>query len=285
MKTAIIIPARYSSTRFPGKPLKEIAGRSMLSRVVDIARAAAQGQDRSAYIAVATEDERIAGHCREIGIDCIMTSEDCPTGSDRVLEAAEKAGGDFDYVLNLQGDAPFTDPVIITRLLEELHRQSENIEIITPVHRLSWEQLDALRESKKAAPFSGTTVTRDNTGHALYFSKNILPAIRNENEMRQNKQECPVFQHIGIYGFRMDVLNEFVALKQTENEKNEGLEQLRWLENGRKIFTVKVKFKNDVALRELQGGIDSPEDIDRAEEIIARHGEPFDHEQSASGKS
>src|SRR5688500_13487642 len=106
MKIAIIIPARYGSTRFPGKPLAVINGKTMLERVVEVGRKAAQSR-ADIHLLVATEDKRIADHCRAIGVDCVMTSDDCATGSDRVLEAAQKAGGGFDILFSLQGDAPF----------------------------------------------------------------------------------------------------------------------------------------------------------------------------------
>lgn len=275
MKTAIIIPARYGSTRFPGKPLTKISGKTMLERVVSVGRKAAEDHD-NVTLAVATEDQRIADHCSEIDVTCFMTSEDCPTGSDRVLEAAEQAGGDFDFVFSFQGDAPFTPPVVLTRMIEELEKQ-QTIEVITPVHRLNWDDLDRLRKQKKETPFSGTTVTRTNKSKALYFSKNIIPAIRNEAEHRKSGKKCPVLQHIGVYGYRMDILRKFVGFEQSEYEKAEGLEQLRLLENSISIFTVNVIFndKEETFLKKLQGGIDAPEDVKRAESILEEYGEPF----------
>ncbi len=259
MKTAIIIPARYGSTRFPGKPLAKIGGRSMLERVVEVGRRAAEGHE-SITLAVATEDQRIADHCHEIGVLCFMTSEDCPTGSDRVLEAAEKAGGDFDYIFSLQGDAPFTPPEAIAKMLEAVENDSA-IEVVTPVVRLRWAELDALREAKQKTPFSGTTAVIDESGKALWFSKNIIPAIRKEN---RKEEFSPVFQHIGLYGYRDDILQRFVKLPQSTYEKLEGLEQLRLIENGISIQTVTMA----VAAGMAQAGIDSPEDIERAEKIL-----------------
>lgn len=263
MKTAIIIPARYGSTRFPGKPLVKIAGQTMLSRVVDVARASAEGL-RDVTLAVATEDERIEAHCKEIGIDCVMTSDECATGSDRVLEASAKLGGDFDFVLGLQGDAPFT-PVEAPRRILETFISNPNFEVVTPIVNLRWNELDALRESKKITPFSGTTCVTDSTGRALWFSKNILPAIRGEDKLKTQESFSPVFQHIGLYGFRYDVLKRFVSLPQGTYEKLEGLEQLRLLENGIWVQTVTIA----VDLGRAQAGIDSPEDVDRAEKIFA----------------
>ncbi len=263
MKTAIIIPARYASTRFPGKPLVKIGGQSMLSRVAAIASEAAN-RLKNITMAVATEDERIAEHCRQIGVDCVMTSDNCKTGSDRVLEAAQHLGGDFDFVLGLQGDAPFT-PVEAPLKMIETFMGDPSVEVVTPVVALRWEELDALRDSKKTTPFSGTTCVRDSKGRALWFSKNILPAIRKEDDLRGRGEYSPVFQHIGLYGFRFDILKKFVTLPEGHYERLEGLEQLRLLENGISIQTVELH----VDLGMAQAGIDSPEDVARAEKILS----------------
>lgn len=262
MKTAIIIPARYGSTRFPGKPLVRIAGKSMLSRVADVARQAAGGL-KNVTLAVATEDERIAAHCDEIGVDCVMTSEQCRTGSDRVLEAATQMGGDFEFVVGLQGDAPFT-PVEAPQRMIAAFIGDPTCEVITPVVRLRWAELDALRLAKQATPFSGTTCVVDRAGRALWFSKNILPAMRREDALRANEYS-PVLQHIGLYGFRFDILKKFVTLPEGAYESLEGLEQLRLIENGISIQTVELQVDAGLA----QAGIDSPVDVARAEKILA----------------
>ncbi len=260
MKTAIIIPARYASTRFPGKPLTLIGGETMLSRVVSIARKAAAAHPNT-VIAVATEDERIARHCAEIDIPCVMTSDQCATGSDRVLEAAQKLGDDFDFVLGLQGDAPFTPVTALTQMIETFEN-NQSLSVITPVVPLRWVELDVLRENKKITPFSGTTAIVNEQGRALWFSKNILPAIRKEN---RKDEFSPVHQHIGLYGFRYDVLKKFVALPAGHYEQLEGLEQLRLLEHNIPIQTVSLKIDAGLA----QAGIDSPEDVERAEAMLA----------------
>lgn len=272
MKTAIIIPARYASTRFPGKPLAKIAGQTMLSRVVDVARTAINELDLEGIdgvtLAVATENGEIATHCQEIGVDCILTSEHCATGSDRVLEAVERLAKDlkthFDFVLGLQGDAPFT-PSEAPRKILKAFQDNPKLEVITPVVRLRWEELETLREQKKITPFSGTTAIINEEGKALWFSKNILPAMRKEEDLRSQNKFSPVYQHIGLYGFRTDILKKFVALPQSPYEQLEGLEQLRLLENNISIQTVTL----DVAVGLVQAGIDSPEDVARAEKILA----------------
>ncbi|PCJ98634.1 MAG: 3-deoxy-manno-octulosonate cytidylyltransferase [Zetaproteobacteria bacterium] len=269
MKLAIAIPARYASTRFPGKPLAMIQGKSMLQRVLDLAHKAAEPYD-DVTIFVATEDRRIADHVAELGATCIMTPPSCPTGSDRVLSAIRQFHEWPDFIINLQGDAPFTPPKVIRQIFDAFEK-NPRAEVITPVHRLSWNDLDRLRKTKKTTPFSGTTAIIDEKKRALWFSKNIIPAIRNEDGLRKQSAISPIHQHIGLYGFRSDILENFCGLAQGEYEQLEGLEQLRMLENGIMIQTVHIDIDEGL----IQSGIDSPEDIIRAENHIMTYGEPI----------
>ncbi len=264
MNISIIIPARYGSTRFPGKPLVEIAGQSMLSRVVDIAKKSAAGHNKIS-ITVATEDERILNHAKEIGVAAVMTSEDCATGSDRVLEAVLKTNPNCDFVFGLQGDAPFTPVDAISMMIDEVKKNSD-IQVITPVINLRWSELESLRQNKKQTPFSGTTAIINHEGKALWFSKNIIPAIRNEQRYIQSDYS-PVHQHLGLYGFKVETLEKFVSFPQGKYEKLEGLEQLRLLENDIPIHTVTLNVEAGLA----QAGIDSPEDVARAEKILGNY--------------
>ena len=262
-RTAIIIPARYGSTRFPGKPLAKIAGQSMLQRVVEVGRKASDtNPDIDLY--VATEDTRIEEHCREIGVPCIMTSADCPTGSDRLLEAVQKTGKTYDFVIGLQGDAPCTPADAIAKMISRL--ETEQADVVTPVIKLRWSELDALRESKKTTPFSGTTAIVNAHNDALWFSKTIIPAIRNEQALRQEGEYSPVLQHLGLYGYRLDVLEYYVNIPQSPYEQLEGLEQLRMLENGIEIKAVFL----DVDAGMAQAGVDSPEDVARIETLLSQ---------------
>jgi len=261
MGVAIVIPARYGSTRFPGKPLAEIAGQSMLSRVVDLARTAA-AQYSDIDVLVATDDQRIADHADAIGVEHVMTGE-CATGSDRVLAAVKESGKAPEFVLNLQGDAPFTPPAAIDAILKGFEAYDE-ADVITPVHQLSWDDLDRLRDSKKTTPFSGTTAVVDAGGKALWFSKTILPAIRKEEALREASDVSPVLQHMGLYGYRMEALERFCALPEGTYEALEGLEQLRMLENGMHIQCVPIEIEAGA----MQSGIDTPEDLERAEALL-----------------
>lgn len=260
----IIIPARYASTRLPGKPLKILAGQSMLSRVYDIAITALK--DRSnVEIAVATDDQRIVDHCAEINAPCVMTPIDCPTGTDRALAAVKALGKTFDFVINLQGDAPLTPPDFVISMLQAFEQNSD-LDIVTPVTQLAWSELDILRQSKKTTPFSGTTAILDHNDNAVWFSKNIVPAIRKEETYRKESNLSPVFRHVGLYGYRYDKLEQYVNLPETLYEKLEGLEQLRALENGFKIKCVKVDYHG----RPSMSGVDSPEDVARVETLLTK---------------
>lgn len=262
MKSLIVIPARYNSSRFPGKPLAVIAGKTMLQRVVEIAhRAVANIPDAQAV--VATDDERILEHAHELNVSAVMTPESCETGSDRALAACQQMNETPDIIVNLQGDAPLTPPSFVNAVLTTLIN-NPTVEVATPIVRLSWKELDALRQQKETRPFSGTTVIINEQSQALWFSKCIIPAIRKEQALRETESLSPVHRHIGLYGYRYQTLQQFVKLPAGHYETLEGLEQLRLLENGITIQTVTVDYN------ELPGmsGVDTPEDAKKAEQLI-----------------
>ena len=260
MKIAIIIPARYGSTRFPGKPLALLNGTAMIDRVVALAKEAINGYS-SASIMVATDDERIVEHCKVQGHECLMTSVDCKTGSDRVLDAAVKLTETPDVVLNLQGDAPLMPVSAIRGVIEAF--TDPDCHVATPIKQLTWVELDRLRTNKETTRFSGTTVTITSKNRSLWFSKNILPAIRKEDVIRGQGELSPVHQHLGLYGYRLDVLRKFVNLPEGRYEALEGLEQLRFLENEIPITCVSIPVDEII-----HSGIDSPEDLERAERLL-----------------
>lgn len=266
MKTLIVIPARFGSTRFPGKPLAMIAGKTMLSRVVAIAKVAIQARS-NIHLVVATDDERIVKHCQSIGVDAVMTPVTCETGTDRALAAIQTLQTNPDFIVNLQGDVPLLPPLFVTALLNEIERD-KNVAMLTPVIQLSWEDLDKLREHKKTTPFSGTCAILDKHNNALWFSKSIIPAIRKEESERQRAPLSPVFRHVGLYAYSRQMLEQYVTWKPSHYEMLEGLEQLRVLEQGYPIRCVQVS-----STLPTLSGIDSPEDIQRAEALIAKHGE------------
>ncbi|MCB1558792.1 MAG: 3-deoxy-manno-octulosonate cytidylyltransferase [Alphaproteobacteria bacterium] len=258
MKTAIIIPARFASTRFPGKPLAILKGKPIIEHVYDIA---CQAADEHTTIHVATDDNRIADHCAENDIPVIMTPEDCATGTDRAMAAINEMDDKPDFIINLQGDAPMTPAHFVRALIEEFSKNKSS-DIITPVTQLSWTELDLLRDNKRQTPFSGTTAVIDENKRALWFSKNIIPAIRKEN---RRDLLSPVYRHIGLYGYKREALERYVTLPMSHYEYLEGLEQLRALESGMTIQTVVVDYSGLPAMT----GIDSPEDLARAEHLLS----------------
>jgi 3-deoxy-manno-octulosonate cytidylyltransferase (CMP-KDO synthetase) len=270
MKTLIGIPARYGSTRFPGKPLAKIAGKEMLLRVWENAlKAAAKFEGCEAY--VATDDQRIVDFCHSHNINVMMTSENCLTGTDRIVELAHKMPERPEFVVNLQGDNPLCPTWFVEAVISAYYKDN-SVDTVTPVVNLSWEELDNLREHKKQTPFSGTTAVFGANGDAFWFSKNIMPAIRKEDKVRAAMATSPVYRQIGLYGYRCDVLDKIAALPEGKYEKMEGLEQLRWIENGIKVRCVEVDYRNFQKMASLSG-VDSPEDVARVEAVLAECGE------------
>ncbi|MBF9014414.1 MULTISPECIES: 3-deoxy-manno-octulosonate cytidylyltransferase [unclassified Oceanispirochaeta] len=270
-KVAIIIPARYASTRLPGKPLVKILGKEMLLHVWEIANSIQINND---YVKafVATDDERIRVFCLQNSINCIMTSETCNTGTERVAEAVEKIshnGFTPEFIINLQGDNPLCPTWFLQELINEFNR-NESIEIATTVVNLTWEDLDTMRDNKVSTPFSGTCVVFDANRNAMYFSKNIIPAIRKEENVRLKSSYSPVYRQPGLYGYSLKSLRKIKILTDGFYEKYEGLEQLNFLENGLKIKCVEVDYKDFNKLNSISG-IDSPEDVVRAENILKEY--------------
>lgn len=267
-KALIVIPARYGSTRFPGKPLAVIAGKTMLQRVYDIACEAIKHIPH-AQVLIATDDERIMTAANVMNAEAIMTPKDCKTGSDRALAACDAFHEPVDYIVNLQGDAPLTPPHFISSILKTLMENSD-AQVTTPCVRLSWQELDQLRERKKLNPYSGTTVTIHANHQALWFSKQIIPAIRNEEQLREESQLSPVLGHVGLYAYQTSALKRFASLPEGHYEKLEGLEQLRLLENNIAIHTVEVDYQG----RPVMSGVDTEQDAKIAEALILKYGEP-----------
>lgn len=216
---------------------------------------------------IATDHDDIFAHCQQYNLPVVMTDADLPSGSDRALAAANIFNPKADIILNLQGDAPFTDAAHIEAIIERL--LADDVDIATPAIQLTWDALDDLRRSKETTPFSGTTVI-ESAGRAVWFSKTIIPAIRKETDLREADNHSPVLRHIGLYGFRRAALERFTELPQSHFETLEGLEQLRALENGMSIAVVRVS-----PAHISSPGIDTKEDLTRAEALIEANGDPF----------
>lgn len=267
METLIVVPARMGSTRFPGKPLAELNGISMLRRTADVAARAAALIDKCAYV-VATDHEDIKAHCDQHNIPSVMTDPSLPSGTDRAFSACKIFSPSAKWVVNLQGDAPFTDISHVTKCVEALKKGPD---VTTPYIRLSWDDLDILREHKKTTPFSGTTLIHNPSGRALWFSKNIIPAIKHEAKRRSSDALSPVCRHIGLYTFTMDALERYINLPKSHYQEIEDLEQLKMIEADFWVQAVEV----DPA-KISTSGIDSPEDLQRAEIVLNDLGDPFE---------
>ena len=243
MKFIGIIPARYASTRFPGKPLAMLGRRTVIQRVYEQVAAVLE----EAY--VATDDERIFKAVEEFGGRVVMTRQDHKSGTDRIEEAAEKIGTQADVIINIQGDEPF----IQKSQIETLKKLFENPDTQIGTLGKRFDNIEAA-----ANPNSPKIVT-DKNGFALYFSRSIIPYIRGK-EQTEWLQHFPFLKHLGLYAYRRDVLRQITQLPQSPLELAESLEQLRWLENGYRIR---------VGLTDVETvGIDTPEDLRRAEEFL-----------------
>lgn len=267
-KILIVIPARYQSSRLPGKPLVKIAGVEMIKRVAQIANYVCKNNENCSYV-VATDDDRIVDFCKKENIFVTMTSDTCRSGTERCWDAVQKNNVKPDFVINLQGDNPLCPPHIIQEIIDQWKKFPADV--FTPCIHLNWNEYDNLVEAKKTTPYSGTTVLVDKLGYAMAFSKNIIPAIRKAEKARTEMEKSPVRRHVGLYAYTYEALKDYFSLDQADYEKDmiEGLEQMRFLYNGKKIKMVEVDYRG----RKTTSGVDSPEDIKRVEEIIAEYGE------------
>jgi len=236
-----IIPARYASSRFPGKPLAVIHGKTMVQRVYEQAKKSAS----LSQVVVATDDERIHDHVKSFGGHCVMTSVDHPSGTDRCFEALQLEGkSEYDVVVNIQGDEPFIDPGQID--LACACFDSSQVQIATLVKKItSLEELQNINTPK---------VISDIHGRAIYFSRTPLPYCRGK-EISEWLNLHTYYKHIGLYAYRTDILEEITALKPSALELAESLEQLRWIEHGYKIRTA-ITLHESIA-------IDNPSDLDK----------------------
>ena len=252
----IVIPARMASTRFPGKPLTMIQGKTMLERVWRIGKAVAQ----ATHVVIATDDEDLKAFAEQLGAQVVMTSQACLSGTDRVAEAARNMGYESGIFFSLQGDAVLTPPWVIEDVLQ-LMLSDPQVLIATPAVCLEGDALEAFLKIKKTGSSSGTVVVFDAKGDALYFSKAVIPYSR-------EGQDREIFRHIGLYGYRFETLQQLSALPEGRLERAEKLEQLRALEHGIPIRVVPVNYRG-----RTHGSVDRPEDVVFVEAVISREGE------------
>ena len=261
MKTVIIIPARYSSVRFPGKPLVKLSiGEGLQKSLIQLSWEAACRVKNVEMVFVATDDERIRVEAESFGARVIMTSKECKNGTERCAEAIKNINFVGDIVVNFQGDAPLTPKWFVEDLIQAFEKNSDT-QMATPVLRLDDRALKEFRLDRKSGRIGGTTVVSDNNSNALYFSKEIIPYF-DEKNIKQ-KESCPVFHHVGVYAYRPETLLNYNLWKESNLEVLEGLEQLRFLENGNSIKCVLVDSKG-----RLFWELNNPEDVERIEKAI-----------------
>ncbi|MEO0400790.1 MAG: manno-octulosonate cytidylyltransferase [Pseudomonadota bacterium] len=264
MSVLIAIPARFASSRYPGKPLVPLTGATghALTLIERSWRAACAvpGVDR---VVVATDDDRIRDASEAFGAEVVMTSDLCVNGTERCAEAHAALGGSYDIVVNLQGDAPLTPHWFIEGLVEGL-RAAPNAEIATPVLRCDGATLAGFLEDRKAGRVGGTTAVFGAHGQALYFSKEVIPYT---SESYPADAETPVFHHVGVYAYRPAALAAYPDWPVGPLEQLEGLEQLRFMENGRQVLCVEVEARG----RQFWE-LNNPEDVPRLEAMMADMG-------------
>jgi 3-deoxy-manno-octulosonate cytidylyltransferase (CMP-KDO synthetase) len=244
MKFIAIIPDRYASTRFPGKPLAVLGGKTVIQRVYE------QAVSVLPEAWVATDDERIFQAVEAFGGRVVMTRSDHRSGTDRIEEAAQKIGTDADVIINIQGDEPFVQASQLNTLMQLFDHTDTQIGTLGK----RFDSMDAVTNQ------NSPKIVCDKDGFALYFSRSIIPFVRGE-EQATWLQHYPYLKHLGIYAYRREVLHAVTQLPPAPLEVAESLEQLRWLYNGYRIR---------VGLTDVETvGIDTPDDLKRAEDFLA----------------
>lgn len=243
MKFIGIIPARYASTRFPGKPLALLGGKPVIQHVYEKVAAVLE----AAY--VATDDERIYDAVKSFGGQVVMTRTDHKSGTDRIEEAIEKIGGEWDVVVNVQGDEPFVAKSQLDTICHSFDDPTTQIATLGK----PFENMEAVQNP------NSPKIVVDNMGFAMYFSRSVIPYVRGK-EKSSWLTHYPFLKHLGIYAYRKNVLRQITQLPQSSLEIAESLEQLRWLQNG---FKIKVGTTDVETV-----GIDTPQDLERAEEFL-----------------
>ncbi len=266
MRALIVIPARHASQRFPGKPLAMLRGatgesRSLIERSWEAAVLAA-GSVSSARVVVATDDAGIARHCEGFGAEVVITPGSCRNGTERCAAAMEALGpdprGEWDAVVNLQGDAPLTPPSFVEALLDRMERDPE-VAMATPVLRASEKAEAALRADRARGLVGATTAVLREDGSALYFSKEVLPFSSGGAE--------GVLHHVGVYAYRPQALRDYASWPMGALERAEGLEQLRFLERGVPVACVGVEARGRPFWE-----VNHPDDVARVEAMLVQVG-------------
>mgnify|MGYP003386886114 FL=1 len=264
MSVLIVIPARYASTRYPAKPLAELKGasgqsRSLIQRAWEAA-SAVSGVDR---VVVATDDDRIKDAAASFGAEVVMTPESCFNGTERCAAAYAALGSDADIVVNLQGDAPLTPHWFVEDLVSAMKAAPE-ADIATPVLRCDGRALNGFLADRKAGRVGGTTAVFDANMRAMYFSKEVVPFTTNAYS---DSDETPVFHHVGVYAYRPKALMDYPSWPVGPLEQLEGLEQLRFMEQGGTVRCVEVEARGKQFWE-----LNNPEDVPVIERMMQEMG-------------
>lgn len=261
MSTVIIIPARYASSRYPGKPLAMLhqpTGETM--SLIEMSYKTACQVKGVDNVFVATDDLRIKETAEAFGASVIMTSDTCKNGTERCAEALAVAELEANLIINLQGDAPLTPPWFVEELIAALNTD-QSAEMATPVLQVDAETYSHFRQDRLNNRVGGTTAIFDRDRYALYFSKEVLPFL--DISKLHDPQNIPVYHHVGVYAYRPDALKTYMSLPEGPLEQLEGLEQLRFLENGHKVKCVEVDAKGRIFWE-----LNNPEDVERIENAM-----------------
>ena len=257
MRTAILIPARYASSRYPGKPLAELRqADGSVKSLIRMTWEAAQAVGGVDAVHVATDDDRIADHCRGFGASVVMTGGEARNGTERCADALRAV--DADLIVNLQGDAPLTPPWFVEALVEAM--AAGGADMATPVLRCDWRTYHMLLDDRRAGRVGGTTAVFGREGRALYFSKEVIPYI---DPGKVPARDIPVFHHVGCYAYTPGALRAYMDWPESELERREGLEQLRFLDNGAHVRCVEVDARGRVFWE-----LNNPGDVGRIESVL-----------------
>ena len=261
MKAVIIIPARYGSTRYPGKPLVPLKTREGKKSLIQLSWEAANKVSGISEIYVATDDKRIEEHAVAFGAKVIRTSSKCKNGTERCAEAVSNVRLEAEIIVNFQGDAPLTPSWFVEEIIASL-KADKSTDVATPVLRLDRKSYNLFFEDRKSDRVGGTTVVFDKDMHALYFSKELIPFFE-ISKIDQDKP-IPCYHHVGVYAYRKNILREYLSWPESKLEKLEGLEQLRFLSENKKVKCVEVSSRGNVFWE-----LNNPEDVQRIEKVIS----------------
>ena len=260
MKTVIIIPARYASKRYTGKPLVQLRTKEGKKSLIQLSWEAANKVSGVSEIYVATDDKRIEEHAVTFGAKVVQTSSKCKNGTERCAEAVNNAQLDAEIIVNFQGDAPLTPSWCVEDIIADV-KADKSTDMATPVLRLDRKSYNLFSEDRKSDRVGGTTVVFDKHMCALYFSKELIPFF--EISKIGSDEQLPCYHHVGVYAYRKNILKDYLRWPESNLEKLEGLEQLRFLFENKRVKCVEVNSKGRVFWE-----LNNPQDVQLIEKVL-----------------